>query len=290
MIINNFCKNYPILIPDSDDFVDSVEYKVIAKQNRELRKLYVTHYLGGESYIYKLIISDEAKFSVNVFYERNRIRQNFTCDKSNTEINLSEKKITATQTIDIDYSYAPDIMAGIFCTKETQINVDNQSGLVSFWNEESFKINKYARIGIFSKLSFGTSDIFSLIKVEPNKTYSNGSVRTVVDVDADINDSPIVAICALDVFQELRKVVLDPKDIKSAFRTSIITQILSCVYCHMHELVRKDSYDESKIHRGLRQHLNEVNEKTKQDWESEDFVPSLAATRMVPYAIKTLHT
>ncbi|BAS67186.1 hypothetical protein [Bathymodiolus septemdierum thioautotrophic gill symbiont] len=44
------------------------------------------------------------------------------------------------------------------------------------------------------------------------------------------------------------------------------------------------------IHSGLLMHMENVKEQTGQDWENEnDFNPSFAATKMIPYDIEALN-
>jgi hypothetical protein len=46
---------------------------------------------------------------------------------------------------------------------------------------------------------------------------------------------------------------------------------------------------ETDIHSGLLQHLETLEKETGQDWKSEDFNASFAATKMFPYAIEALN-
>jgi hypothetical protein len=119
-----------------------------------------------------------------------------------------------------------------------------------------------------------------------NEKYSDGTIKTIVDANKGTGEQPITIICAQDVYDELDKGFSGSMDARMAMRQSIITQILCAVYAYMNQI--KDKTDD--IHSGLLMHMENVKEKTGEDWENEnDFNPSFAATKMQPYAVEALN-
>lgn len=284
-MIDDLILSFPVLKNGGGDFLESVFYNVEATQAQNKRKLYITHTLKGNSFISQLVKNKKAKFSVSLFYKDNAERQKFVCVDFDCDDESNE--ITAEQEIDIDFRYAPEIIPNIIILEDVKITVDNNSGLSDFWNGEIFTIPNYARIAYYAKLKFTSGDVSSLMNVSRDESFKNGSIETKVSETVGESEQPIKITCAQDVFDELTKGVSDnPTDAKTAFRTSIVTQILCHVYAHMNNLSDK----ETDINNGLLMHMENVKEKTDQDWEDGDnFNASLAATKMLPYAIEALN-
>jgi len=275
--------SFPVLKQDSGDFVESVFYSVDAVQLQNNRKLIVTHVLKGESFISELLIDNKAEFSVSLFYKDNAERQNFVT--SNYDYDEEACEITAEQEIDIDYSYAPEVTPCIVITKNSSIVVNDKSGLTDFWKNEIFDIPTYSRIAYYSKLKFSSGNVSSLSHVSCDESYPLGSIKTTVRPTVGEAEQPIQIICAQDVYDELKKGTPNPIDAKTAMRSSIITQVLCYVYGYMNNLEDK----ETDIHSGLLQHMKELEDKTGEDWEGDDFNSSFASTKMLPYAINALN-
>jgi len=270
--------SFPVLKNGSGDFLENVSYVVEATQAQN-RKLYITHTLKGKSFIFQLIKAKKAKFSVTLFYKDNAERQNFVCEDFDYDDDANE--ITTEQKIDIDFQYAPEITPNIVIFEDIEITVDNSSGLSDFWNSAKFTIPIYARIAHYSKLKFTSGDVSSLMWKDMDKDYSNGVIKTVVDVNKGTGEQPIKIICAKDVYDELDKGF---SSAETAMRQSIVTQILCAVYAYMYQI--KDEETDGNIHDGLLMHMENVKEQTGQDWKDDDFNPSFAATTMMPYVIE----
>jgi hypothetical protein len=281
---NELILSFPVLKQDSGDFLDSISYTAIATQYQNDRKLVITHTLKGESFIVELLKNQKAGFSVTLFYKDNAERQNFICNDWNYDEDTQE--IVAEQNIDIDFSYAPEITPCIVVTGDEKIIVNERSGLTDFWKNEEFDIPTFSRIAYHLKLQFTSGDVSSLLNVQCDKEYQDGSIKTKVMETAGEGDQPIKIICAQDVYDELKKQVIDlPYDAQTAMRKAIITQVLCHIYAHMSNLE-----DKKDIHSGLLKHMKEVFDKTGENWEDEsNFNASFAATRITPYAISALN-
>ncbi len=285
-MIDDLILNFPVIKLNSGDFLESVSYKVEATQGNDHRKLYITHTLIGNSFIAELIKNGKAKFSVSLFYKDSAERQKSVCDEF--DYDDEENEITAEQEINIDFSYAPEITANIILLKDETITVNSQSGLTEFWQGEKFDIPAFSRIAHHLKLKFNIGDMLSLLNVKCDKDYKRGSIKTSVNETAGESEQPIKIICAEDVFDELKKPVIEkPTEPKTAMRAAIITQVLCHVYAYMSHLDDKAN----DINSGLLAHMKEVKKKTDEDWEDGDnFNASFAATQMIPYAIEALNS
>lgn len=275
--------SFPVLKNDSGDFLEGVSYTVEATQGNNQRKLYIDHTLTGNSFITDLIKDKKAKFSVSLFYKDSSERQSFVCD--DFDFDDETKEITAEQEIDITFSYAPEITANIVLSKDEKITVNPQSGLTDFWQGEAFDIPAFSRIAHHLKLKFSSGDVSSLMWKDMDESYSSGSIQTIVTETAREEQQPIKIVCAKDVYDELDKGFSGNMDARMAMRKSIITQILCAVYAYMNNLEDK----ETDIHNGLLSHMETVKDTIGQDWESDDFNASFAATQMMPYSIEALN-
>lgn len=281
---DNLILGFPVLKNGGGDFLESISYKVEATQGNDHRKLYIAHTLTGNSFVADLIKNGKAKFAVSLFYKNSAERQKVVCDEFDDDDKANE--ITAEQIIDITFSYAPEITANIILLKNETITVNSKSGLTNFWDGEKFDIPAFSRIAHYLKLKFISGNVSSLLNVQCDESFENGWVRTIVSETSGEGEQPIKIICALDVFDELKKGVVEkPIEPKTAMRAAIVTQVLCAVYAYMNHLQDK----ETDIHSGLLLHMEEVQDKTEQDWKDDNFNASFAATQMVPYAIKALN-
>ncbi len=275
---------FPVLMPDSANFNDNVSYCVDAEHINQT--LTITHTLTGMSFIRQLVLDDKAKFSVSLYYKNSAER------RSDTTNGFSEKEntITVVQIIGNEFSYAPEIAASIVFVagEEISISIDDKSGLSNFWSAEKIIIPLYARIAYHPVLSFNDGNIKNLIYVEMENSYKDGVLKVIVSPTAGEGEKPIKVLCARDVYDELRKIKqAEAKDPQSAMRSAIVTQILCAVYSDR-DLAKMKDDETNEMNDGLLQHLQQLKEKTREDWESDDFNPSLAATKMWPYAIGAL--
>ncbi len=286
-MVDDLILSFPVLKNGGGNFLDGISYVVEATQAPNKSNLYITHTLKGNSFISQLIKDKKAKFSVSLLYKDNAERQKFICDEcdeSNYDDEINE--ITAKQKIKIDFRYAPEITPNIVIFEDVKITVDNNTGLSDFWNDVIFTIPAYARIAHYSKLNFTSGDVRQLLSVSIDESLNRGSIKTTVSETAGESEQPIKIACAKDVFDELKKDVVEkPYDAKTAMRASIITQVLCCVYSYMGNL----SDQETEINSGLLLHMETVKDETQQDWKDDSFNPSLAATQMIPYAIEALN-
>ncbi len=277
---DNLILSFPVLKDGGGDFLEEVSYTVEATQGSDKRKLFIDHALTGDSFIAELIKNKRAKFSVSLFYKDSAERQKIICD--DFDFDDETKEITAEQKIDIDFSYAPEITANIVLLNDETITVNSQSGLTDFWQDEKFEIPAFSRIAHHLKLKFSSGDVSSLMWKSMDESYSDGSIKTIVTETVRDGDQPIKITCAKDVYDELNNGFTGNMGARMAARNSIVTQILCHVYAYMNNLKDK----EMDIHSGLLQHMEMVKDETMEDWESDDFNASLAATKMFPYAIK----
>ncbi len=278
--------DYPILTKDSGDFIGSTSYTVQATQYENNIK--IEHILEGQSFISELIKRRDADFSVLLLYKDHDIREYHSSKYSELDIGVT---IKFTQHIPIKFSNAPEIMPYIFISNYKELIVDDKSGLTDFWKQgDKLYIPSYARIAIHDKLKFTSGDIQHLIQLIHKKEFNSGTMSVNVKDTAEETERPVQLLCATDVFDELKKVTQDtlykPKNATDTVRAAIITQALCAVYARMQHRCQNENYETSGM---LRAHLEQLQEKTKQNWEMDDnFEPSLAATKMQPYTIKTM--
>ena len=276
--------NFPTLQSGSADFKEEVAYEVKAKHNNG--KLIITHRLAGKSFIKRLILDGKARFSVALFYRASAQRKHSVFEE---EAKLDKNKIIAKQEVPNEFSYAPEIRASIITIEDVEITLDEQSGLNSSFRQSRSKIDipSYVRIALHPDIILNDSSISSIISIRLGKNFTKGEIEVRVDKSADTNQRPIEILCAKDIYDLLGgenfKTLRNIKDEKDAIRLAIVIQILCAAYGE----VIKDRKEE--ITSGsLIKHLNELKEETDQNWEREDFNPSLAATKMLPYQFDVL--
>ncbi len=201
---------------------------------------------------------------------------------------MQEGAITIAQTIPIDFSYAPEIMPSIIASEDTKITVDDSSGLKNFWRlGESLFIPRHARIAIGPKLTFSTGDLFYLMDFVHKKELGDGEMEVKVREHAGEGETPVRLYCGKDVYDQLVKVHQEkPHGIDEAMGSAIATQALCATYAYMQSL----NHEENQIGGALLNHLQMLEHKTGKSWEDEDFDPSLASTKMNPYALSEIRT
>ena len=279
---NNFILDFPVWQQDCADFAEGVSYEVEA--SRIDGNLKIDHKVKGQSFIRQLIKNGDAMFSISLFYRDSSERQSHLCNTD--QISINDRSITATQTIPMDFSYAPEISPSIIILENKKITVDDSSGLTDFWGKgEHFYIPAYSRIVIGRKLKFTSGNVSKLMEVEFDKTLGPGEMKVIVNELAGEGETPVSLKCGQDVYNELHKITLaEPKSAVDAMRLAIITQALCAVYAYMHNLS-----EDCEVGGVLAAHLEMLERETQENWNHEDFDPSLAATKMQPYAITALH-
>ena len=277
--------DFPVLRQESGDFVEDVSYEV--KAIRDAQKITVTHIIKGQSFIRQLVKNTNAKFGVLLLYRDSSERQHHSCDVNS--ISTRDNEIVVEQIISLGFPYAPEITPSIIILEDQNITVDSSSGLTDFWGiGERFHIPQYSRIAIAPKLKFTSGDVSKLMEVVFDEKLSYGEMRVVVDEGAGEGERPVSLVCGKDVYDELYKIKkTEPNTPIEAMRSAIVTQALCAVYAHMKNLQNpNEDYETSGV---LAAHLEELEDKTGENWEYEDFNPSLAATKMRPYVIKAFN-
>jgi len=284
-VSDNLILDFPVLKPDGIDFAEGVSYEVEASHADGT--LTIKHTLEGRSFIRQLIKDGDATFSVLLLYRDSSERQNYQCPHDAIEIPVHDpdSRIVATQIVQRDFSYSPEVMASIVILKDKDISVDASSGLTDFWKHGVYTIPQYSRIALARTLQFTEGDVSNLIEVNHDKDLGHGEMRVEVYEHAGEGQKPVSLWCGKGVFDELHKLPKDqaePRD-EDSMRWAMITQALCAVYAYMKNL--DDSHEVSGV---LQAHQKLLREKTGEDWKDENFDPSLAATRMRPYVIPTL--
>ena len=278
----NLILDFPILKDGGGDFNDGVVYEVEAR--REGKKIIITHTLKGASFIRDLVKTKRAVFSVLLIYRDSSERQSHPCD----DFGVDDDKIIAIQTIPMGFSYAPEIKPSIVLTETQTIPANSEkgeSGLSNFWDGEQFNLPAFARIAVGLTLKFTGGDLLQLMNIESKKSLATGEMEVTVYDNAGEGKIPVVLSCGQGVYDELRKIKRDksvPTDAKEAARSAIITQALCAVYAYMNK-----PSDERELSGVLEAHLAKMEEKNL-NWDSDNFNPSLAATKMNPYAVDAL--
>jgi len=280
--------NFPLLEGRTLDFIDEVSYTVLARYDWERKSLLVTHTLKGRSFIADFVRSGDAKFAVSLFYKDSRERRAFVHEDDYKD---TDDCLYATQTIDVEFSYAPEVTPNIVLLKEGAIKVGNNSGLTEIWDKDtSVHIPSYARIALYPTLSFTGDELRSLLEMKCDESYKDGTVSTIIFEKSGVSEKPLRVACASDIyllFKKKRKVLQDKKDAETAMAYAITTQIMCRIYAYMHGLSHEDK-EGDELHSGLVDYMDMVAEETGQDWRGDDFDASLAATRMYPYNIKAI--
>ncbi len=280
---DNLILDFPVLRQGGGDFVEEVSYEVEA--DRLAGKITVTHRIKGQSFIRQLIEDGNAKFSVLLLYRDSSERQSYLCNEGDIVTKDETNEMVATQIINMDFSYAPEVTPSIIILESKKITVDDSSGLTDFWEKgDYFDIPKYSRIALGLKLKFTSGDISKLMKVEFAKELGCGEMEVRVNENAGEGETPVSLLCGKGVYDELCKVTrAEPRNAVESMRSAIITQALCAVYAYMQKL------DENYVVGGvLSAHLEMLEDKTGENWKNEEFNPSLAATKMQPYGIDVL--
>ena len=275
--------DFPVLKKDGGDFSAEISYEVEAEVSPIDRTVEIRHTLKGQSFISQLVKRGDAKFSVLLLYRDSAERQHHLCD---TEISVNDNEIVATQTIPNKFSYTPEIMPSIVIWEGKNITVEASSGLTDFWEQgEHFDIPQYSRIALGPKLKFTAGDISKLMQVISDEKLGSGEMKVEVYESAGEGETPVSLLCATDVFDELHKMTqAAPSNAVESMRSAIITQALCAVYAYMQNLGA--DYEVGGV---LSAHLELLENETGENWQNDNFNPSLAATKMQPYAIKALN-
>lgn len=281
---DNLILDFPVLRQGGGDFVDEISYEVEA--DRLPGKIIVKHRLDGQSFIRQLIEDGDAKFSVFLLYRDSSERQSYLCNGSDIDTNDKNNELVATQIINMDFSYAPEVTPSIIILESKKFTVNESSGLSDFWEKgDCFDIPKYSRIALGPKLKFTSGDISKLMQVVSDDKLNYGEMKVSVNESAGEGETPVSLLCGKGVYDELRRVTpAEPSNAVESMRKAIITQALCAVYAYMQNLPK--DYEVGGV---LLAHLEMLEDKTGENWENPEFNPSLAATKMQPYSIKELY-
>ncbi len=277
---DNLTLDFPILREDSGDFSEKIAYEVEAKQDDG--KLHIEHRLKGCSFISNMIERGKAKFSVRLLYKDSSERQHHLYNASNPS--MQNGVIAITQTITMDFSYAPEIMPSIIALKKEKITVNDSSGLTDFWRSgESFSIPGYARIAIGPKIKFSEGDVSHLMRLINDESLKDGEMKVEVNEYAGEGETPVTLVCGSDVYDQLAKLSqAEPVNPNKSMGWAIVTQALCATYAYMQSLEQGKKENVGGV---LLHHLQMLADKTGKDWKDDDFEPSLAATKMHPYVL-----
>lgn len=276
--------DYPLLDEEGGNFLEGVGYEVIGTQLANSRSMIIEHRLRGQSYIRELLISGKARFVTSYLFKNTGERFSVQSTPDELDISSEELLISSEQTIDFDYSYAPQVSPSIVLLEDEYLDLSSESGLVSLWNiNESIKIEKFSRLATHPKLNFSSGDAQYLIYPECDDRLENGTLEVRVRETAGEHEKPISMLCSQDIYDELS--ARPPKEQAQTsgdgMRSAIVTQVLTAVYSYMSNLQDKDT----DIHSGLLTHMNSLED----DWTSDNFNPALAASKAYPYIIEVLN-
>ncbi len=271
--------DFPVLKNKTGDFLEEVIYSVESDYSNN--KLKITHTLVGQSFIRGLLITEKAFFSVSLYFKDSKERQNFNLSYGG---DVNENKLIAVQDIDVNFSYAPEITPNIIILEDTNIIVNKESGLTDFWElGEKLNIPKYTRIASCGILEHSSGDVRKLISPIIDDKLQNGAMGVKVSINANESDRAVTVKCAKNVYDILSRVNYGTKEhhknSEDSFKLSIISQIL----CAMYAKIKYEIKDGEVTNSGLLAHLEELKNKTGEDWNDDDFNPSLASTKMFPY-------
>ena len=286
---DNLMLDFPVLTAGGGDFCEDVSYKVSASQ--KAGNLVITHKLTGRSFVRRLVEAGKAKFSVLLVYRNSAERQHY----SEAEIIKTEKgDVEATQTIAKSFSYSPVIMPSIFLLESETISTKDAWGVTEIWQDGDFHIPQYARIASHPKLTFTQGNVASLFSLVYDDKLENGQMKIVVVEDAGEGKAPVTLYCGQDVFDDFKKNrnifrADNPRNTSEAARFTIVTHALSCLYAHMREQANPSGDGEApQIEGVLAAHLKTLRQKFGEDWQDPNFNPSLAATKVAPFYIKSM--
>lgn len=277
--------DFPILKNKTGDFLENISYLVDSSHYINDNKLEIKHTLTGQSFIRQLIESKKAIFSVSLYFKDSAERKQFSCDN----FEVKEDELIARQSIPIEFSYAPEITPNIIALEDIKNVINKDSGLTDFWGiGEEFNISEYSRIAFCGILDFSSGEVSKLISPIYDKNLPNGAMKVTVITDTGEGDRAVTVECGKGVYDILKAMTLgtkeEPKGAEDSFKLAVITQILCSVYAEI-----KGKASEDITNSGLLAHLDKLKLETGEDWESGYFNPSLAATKMFPYATNTLH-
>lgn len=285
---NEIMLDFPVLKNKTGDFLEDVVYSV--NSNHINNGLEITHILTGQSFIKDLLIENKAKFHVSLYFKDSKERQSFSLyyDKGK-DIDEADKGLIAIQHIDFDFSYAPEITPNIVILEDIDMTVDEKSGLTDFWKiGEKLSINKYSRVASCGVLEHVSGDVRNLISPIISKDFKKGTMEVNVSINAGESERAVTVKCAENVYDMLKKIDYRtkefPKDSEDSFKLSIISQILCSMYAEIKYQINKK--DAEITNSGLLNHLDELKITTGEDYNSENFNPSLASTKMFPYITK----
>lgn len=275
---------FPVIQEGIPDFNADVSYKVEAE--RISKTLNITHKLTGNSFVRQLIMEKKAKFLTTLHYQDEPELQYHYCEDDISTATTADgtKQIIAKQDVEIKFSHPPKITPGIMIMEEVIVKADADFGVSNQWLGANITIPKNSYIAFYPFLKFTGGIISSLMWIEPTASYlDSGEMKVEIDQYDLEGKAPITLTCARDVYDELQLLTLAPITTnREALRSSIITQVLCALYSHMNTLSK-----DHEVRTELQTHLELLREETGMDWEVDDepFNPSLAATKMWPYAI-----
>ena len=280
---------FPVLDEEGAGFVDGVSYTVSATIQglSSPRMLTVEHRLTGASFVRDWVQFGDARISTRLLFRNGARREAHPFDG---DFDDSGEALVAAQRIRVSFLQNPEVACSIVAVRDRKLVVCHRvSGLTGFWRAgDRIDIPRYARIGRHAALTFDDDSLGSLIHVVEEKEMGSGQMKADVKAQAPEGEKPVTLLCARDVYDKLQAFTeAPPASGREAMRSAIVTQALCAIYGHMNMLARieDENYNEEDINSTLRSHGERLKAETGLAWDDDDFNPSLAATKMRPYAI-----
>ena len=280
---------FPVLDEEGVGFAEGVSYTVSATIQGAAppKTLTVEHRLTGMSFVREWVWSGDARFSTRLLFRNGARREAHAFEGTLDE---AGEALVATQQLPVRFFETPEVVCSIVAARDRRLVVGHpESGLTDFWQAgERIDIPRYARIGRHATLIFDDGSLGSLIRVVEGEELESGQMKTSVSPQLPEGEKPVTLRCAKDIYDELQVFTeAPPLRGREALRSAIVTQALCAIYGHMHILIRGDNGDnvEEDMNPTLRSHGERLKEEADMTWGDENFDPSLAATRMLPYTI-----
>ena len=280
---------FPVLDEDGASFADGVSYTVSAAIQGATppKMLTVEHRLTGASFVRDWVRDGDARFSTRLLFRNSARREAHPFEGALDE---ADDALVATQQLPVRFFETPEVICSIVAARDRQLVVSHpESGLTEFWLAgERIDIPRYARVGRHATLTFDDGSLGSLIRVVEGEELGSGQMKTSVSPQLPEGEKPVTLRCAKNVYDELQAFTeAKPSGGREALRSAIVTQALCAIYGHMHMLIRGDNGDniEEDMNPVLRSHGERLKEEADMIWGDDNFDPSLAATRMLPYTI-----
>ena len=265
---------YPIYSPEVKNYQDGVAYEVEMEKKGDGQYLVTQKVKGKSSFLYQVLKDRKAQFCIAYKIKESLTRR--THKYSLTEV--SEQEIKGEYLIDdISKGLSFTLLPSIFLLEETELRVspNNTYGLDELWCEGSpILFPKYSKIAHSTPLDSSDTDSNSLFRVKLNDSLGKGQLK--VEFEAHYEE-PFYIHCASDVFRFLDNSSDD--NLKRAIESQILVGSFAQLRSYCQEKGEDVSSEKLSL---LKEHMKEEN---LADWTADDFNPSEAATKLLPFKI-----